>query len=181
MSKNLRTVLRRETQADHATVDRLVQTLDLSALTGYTDFLRLHAAVLLPLERWLEHDGVAVELRDWPQRARSRALLNDLAHHGVRSVPQIDIALDRGFAARAGALYVIEGARLGSRVLANASEGCPSPLSRQFLLHGRGRGYWPSFVKWLNGLELSREDVGVATAAARGVFRQYEKAFAHAA
>ena len=53
-------------------------------MAGYRRFLEINAAALLPLERSLERAGVRDMLPDWDDRARTDAILTDLARLGGR-------------------------------------------------------------------------------------------------
>ncbi|GGC49505.1 biliverdin-producing heme oxygenase [Chelatococcus reniformis] len=157
---NLRHALRHATSALHAELDGRFSALDLGNRRDYTLFLRAQAAALLPLEQRLEQAGVADVVDDWPERSRSRALLADLAALGAASPPPVPVASLQGAGAVFGALYVLEGSRLGAEVLLRehgiGDAGGQLPI--HFLGHGRGRRLWPTF---LAALELA-SSAGIA-------------------
>jgi len=170
---DLRNLLRNATADSHQRLDNLVSQLDLSRAEDYRRFLELHAAVLLPLERWLEEAGVAQRLPDWHGRTRSLALRRDLMDLGVRWGPPQRLTYDNAASAMAGVLYVTEGSRLGGKVLAKRVMGTGAGLPTAFLQHGAGGGLWSSFLAWL---ERQPRDVAFAegaVAAARNVFDRY--------
>ena len=78
----LRSILRDATATDHAALDATLGALDLCTAAGYRRFLEINAAALLPLERSLELAGVRDILPDWDDRARTEAILTDLAQLG---------------------------------------------------------------------------------------------------
>jgi heme oxygenase len=113
--------LRARTRACHERVDSAFSTFALNDARSYGAFLSAHASVLLPVERWLD----AAELvPGW--HGRGDALARDIAALGHAIPAPVDVALPRDAATRWGALYVIEGSRLGGRVLGGmVREGLP--------------------------------------------------------
>ena len=175
----LRESLKFGTTDQHTSVDCLISKLELSSSSGYAAFLSLHAKVLLPIEQWLERHGVEAELPDWSERRRSSALLDDLAQLGIPAPPYAcrgHLTLAATPPVRAGVLYVIEGSRLGSTVLARRLDPGGTAFPTSFLLHGRGQDLWPRFVEWLNRQEFDAAGTGIALNAARKVFEIYREA-----
>lgn len=177
---DLRAVLRRDTADAHARLDVLVTRLDLTDRADYLTFLQIHAAVLLPLERWLADNGVAEVLPDWPSRARSAALLDDLHRLGAQparpAMPMADGALsfDNARAVKSGIVYVLEGSRLGGRLLFKQVQSA-ADLPAAFLNHGVDQKLWASFTQWLACQPDDEAFMAEATAAAGEVFRLYEE------
>ncbi|MFW8595162.1 biliverdin-producing heme oxygenase [Cribrihabitans neustonicus] len=170
----LRTALRCGTKGEHEALDRLVSRWDLSSRGGYRNFLRMQAAALLPLEAWLEDRGAAALPPDWPARRRSQALRADLA---ALALPEPDpaafaIAPCRGTVA--GVLYVLEGSRLGGRLLHRMVETAPESMPKSFLEHGNGQPLWQGFLSWLEAQNLPGEEHPKAISAARSVFSLYQ-------
>jgi heme oxygenase len=174
----LRSLLRDATAADHARLDDMLGALDLCTVPGYRRFLEINAAALLPLEQSLERGGVGAILPDWDDRARSTAILTDLARLGGRpgrlTAPELT---DR--AAMLGTLYVLEGSRLGAAYLLRTVRACSDPLisgTTAFLGHGAGRQFWPGYLAALESCsdELAEDDL---VRSARTAF----DLFAHAA
>ncbi len=142
---------------------------------GYRRFLLCSAKALLPIETALEEAGVEASLPDWPQRTRASALRLDLADL-CASVPAsngrfapVDITNE---AFQWGALYVLEGSRLGARYL---SRQIPQHVPARYMRHGEGLPLWPSF---LERLETSRaaQEPGAAEAGARAAFLSFKEA-----
>ena len=123
----LRNILRDATAADHAQLDATLGALDLCTVAGYRRFLEINATALLPLERSLERAGVRAMLPDWGDRARTAAILTDLARLGGKpgrlNAPELT---DRS--AMLGTLYVLEGSRLGAAYLLRTVRQCSDPL-----------------------------------------------------
>ncbi len=174
----LRSILRDATAADHARLDATLGAHDLCTVPGYRRFLEINAAALLPLERSLEQAGVRTVLPDWDDRARSDAILSDLARLGGRANP-LDAPELAGRSAMLGTLYVLEGSRLGAAYLLRTVKACSDPLisgTTDFLGHGTGRHFWPQYLAVLEAHadELAEDDV---VRSARAAF----DLFAHAA
>jgi heme oxygenase len=159
----LRSILRDATAADHARLDAELGALDLCTVTGYRRLLEINATALLPLERSLERAGVRVMLPDWDGRARTAAILTDLARLGGKpcrlNAPELT---DR--AAMLGTLYVLEGSRLGAAYLLRTVRQCSDPLvsrTTAFLSHGAGQHFWPGYLAVLecHADELAEDDL----------------------
>ena len=166
----LRSILRNATAPDHARLDAALGAHDLCTVSGYRHFLEINAAALLPLERSLEHAGVRAVLPDWNDRARSAAIVSDLARLGGR--PRLlDAPALSGATAVFGTLYVLEGSRLGAAYLLRTVRACTDPTisgTTGFLGHGAGRQLWPHYLATLEAHadELDEDDlVGSARAA----------------
>jgi heme oxygenase (biliverdin-IX-beta and delta-forming) len=144
----LRSILRDATAGAHARLDAKLGALNLCTVAGYRCFLEINAAALLPLEASLERSGVRGMLPDWDHRARTDAILTDLAPLGGRpgllDAPELT---DRS--AMLGTLYVLEGSRLGAAYLLRTVRQCRDPLvsgNTAFLAHGAGRHFWPQYL-----------------------------------
>lgn len=163
-SAGLHDRLRAATAALHDAVERRFERFDLGDTADYAQFLALHAAAILPLERALEDAGIGGQLPDWPERRRSQALLQDLLAFGVDAPRPAPVTCQPGGEAL-GIAYVLEGSRLGAAVLfAQLPAGAPSA----FLGHGRGLRLWPGFLRRL--AELPLHEVAAAEHGARRAF-----------
>ena len=145
---SIRERLRDFTRPLHEQVDTAFGAYALNQREGYRAFLRAHAAAVFPLETMLEAAGVAVQLPDWPQRSRRAALAADLQAMQAGVPAWAPLAPSAGFPALWGALYVLEGSRMGARYLARKVAAAPlqPPLPRAYLEHGERDGLWQSFV-----------------------------------
>lgn len=141
----------------------------------------MHALVLPAVELWLESHDIEDVLPDWEARRRREALAADLSGLGKPMDPPIEprFAFGEPDAAEiAGAAYVLEGSRLGSRLLALSVENQIEGLPTAFLTHGDDRRLWRDFLAALSALRLSPTQRERALLAADSVFAAYEDAFA---
>jgi heme oxygenase len=167
---NLRTLLRIATAEDHARLDARAAQLDLGHSDGYIAFLCWHARVLPKLEAQL---GINPELPDWPDRIRTPALLADLAVLRIAPPAPLPPPSLVSRAERIGALYVLEGSRLGATMLARRV-GLAQPLApRSFLTHGADARLWPRFLAWLEVLHVAESAIPGMVAGARATFAAY--------
>ncbi|KRR13217.1 hypothetical protein CQ12_31535 [Bradyrhizobium jicamae] len=176
-SPTLRSILRDATAAEHARLDAQLGALDLCKAAEYCRFLEINAAALLPLEQSLVRASVRDILPDWHDRARSRAILRDLARLGGTPRLLNAPALPDRFAVL-GTLYVLEGSRLGAAYLLRKIRQCSDSVvsdNTAFLVHGVGRPLWPSFLAILEShcSELADEnDIIEPARRAFSLFRQ---------
>ncbi|MBB3172726.1 heme oxygenase [Endobacter medicaginis] len=170
----MRALLREATRPFHARVDALGSGLDLRTRSGYGALLCAHASVLPGLETVLSAGPVPP---DWSQRRRTDALLGDLKVLGLApGTVLVPPALDDP-AARLGALYVIEGSRLGNEVLRRQVIDAWPEAPVAFLAHGANAGLWQRFVAWLATFAADAAALDVAARGAGAVFELYERAF----
>lgn len=175
----LRGRLRVETAPDHERVDALAARFDLQDPDDYTAFLLAHAQALFPLEDALDRAGADRLLADWPERRRKTALRADLATLGVAApaTQSSPPALDEAEAW--GTLYVLEGSRLGARLMLRTATAAADPDIRaatRFLAHGQGGRSWPGFLERLETEAQAFDDRRVL-AGARTAFAVYAQAF----
>jgi heme oxygenase len=161
---SLRFRLRDATAKDHGRLDAVFAPFDLRKPEDYRRFLEINAAALVPLEKALAASGVSQVIPDWPQRSRVEALQSDVARLGGAIEPSPAIAtLDRDEIF--GALYVLEGSRLGARVLLPivlGSDDLRVATTNAYLSHGLDRPLWQSFVAMLERHgETIEDDSGV--------------------
>ncbi|WP_313088559.1 biliverdin-producing heme oxygenase [Pseudomonas sp.] len=148
---SVRTRLRCATAPQHQQVDQAFSRFRLEQPAGYRAFLRAHAQAIGPLEMRLQAAGVEQLLPDWPQRRRWPALQADLADLGEPLVISMPAAADKPPSAAWcwGALYVIEGSRLGGRLLARrVASGQPDAPLRY--LDAEAAPSWPAFIERLD-------------------------------
>lgn len=133
--------LRASTRDWHTRVDAAYARFTLAERASYRDFLTAHARALIPLEDWI--DGARL-LPDW--RGRSAAVADDLATLAAPPPPCPRIAWPDNEAARWGALYVLEGSRMGAAVLARA---VGPDLPTGYLNASAPPGLWRNLVQAL--------------------------------
>jgi heme oxygenase (biliverdin-IX-beta and delta-forming) len=167
--QHARTSLRAATAADHARVDDCFARYDLSDRGGYAAFLRAQAAALLPVEVVL--DDVAV-VPDWPSRRRAHLIRADLTALGSALPALITAPTLVGEAEQLGALYVIEGSRLGGAMLVRS---VPADLPRRFLGAHDSR-LWRDLLDILDTRLDTPDRLARAEAAAKHVFAMFEEA-----
>jgi heme oxygenase len=140
-----RAYLRGVTSNQHTRLDAVASAVALHTARGYAQFLSTQASVVIPLERALEQGGIERVLPDWQSRRRSDALRADLADLHSTFSPH-DVSDFHGDAALLGAAYVLEGTRLGARIVVKQI-GAHAP--RRFLRHGEELRLWQRFVETL--------------------------------
>jgi heme oxygenase len=142
-----RAFLREATSAGHERVDALYSALDLSDRGDYRLFLTGIAGAFLPIEAAAERGGAERLLPDWGARRRADMLRRDLAALG-ESVPALarvpDLASD---AEILGAVYVLEGSRLGGAIL---RKSLPVNAPKDFLDADQVHGNWRNFLEKLD-------------------------------
>ena len=166
----LRHFLRAATRDEHARVDAVFSQLDLSQREGYGAFLIAQARVLPPLEQAVAAAGL------WPDAApRSAALAADLADL-MMSMPAAQPGVEfRNPAELWGALYVVEGSRLGGKVLARRV-GAGFPM--RFLERDAAGQVWVAFQAAMARSPMLARPTGPADvlAGARKTFAAFESA-----
>lgn len=165
-----RQALRSATAVHHERVDRAYGRFDLSDKRQYRRFLEAQAAGLLPAERAIDLSDVHAILPDWPERRRGHLLRADLSALGA---PARACEGALGFATAEevlGAVYVLEGSRLGGGVLARS---VPSHFPAQFLSGADGRR-WRALIEILERVLVSERQRKSAIGAACRVFALFE-------
>ncbi len=177
-----RTLLRAATQAAHARLDTVFSRYDLACPAGYRRFLLAQAAVVPSLEAALDGalDGAGARrvLPDWPERRRSAALLADLATLGVARPPALRAPAPGGPGWVLGALYVLEGSRLGAkmlrrRVMSGGDVLCCAATA--YLTHEPGSASWPDFLAVLQ-TSPHAADLDTMVLGACDIFALFEQA-----
>lgn len=174
----LRERLKAATADAHRALDARFGSFDLTSAAGYRRFLEASAAALLPLETTLERSGVAGLFSDWPQRSRRTALAADLdCMGGVADPLPSPAAMSRH--EMLGAMYVLEGSRLGARYLLRAIAGCGEPhveAATRYLRHGSGLPLWQLFLEKLEREPVTLDDEAAAIDGATRAFAMFAKA-----
>ncbi|MBE7184236.1 MAG: biliverdin-producing heme oxygenase [Methylobacterium mesophilicum] len=142
MSPSAHTALRARTAAAHEAIDGAFARFSLAERESYRHFLLAHARVLFTLEAMLEGQA---GLPLW--RSRRAALDADLRDLGAVRPEPLPVEPIAGEAALHGVLYVLEGSRLGGRLLSRqVGEGLPSA----FLSAAHEKGEWREFLSRLD-------------------------------
>jgi heme oxygenase len=180
-SGSVRHLLRLATATDHAEVDARFAKLIGRGVAGYAEFLQLSAAAIAPLEEALREANVERILPDWKDRSRGASIRADLADLGITAPPATRPPSLGGEARQFGVLYVLEGSRLGAKVLLRrllAGPALQTPRPLRYLQHGEGLPLWPTFVEQLESSAAVRRSPADAIAGAHKAFRWFG---AHAA
>ncbi len=162
-SESARHALRRETAKLHTELDAMLSRANFDDRESYALFLARQAAPLFALEEAIDASDLPTSIPDWPLRRRTEAISDDLARLGSVS-PSPSRAPEMSDDALMGALYVLEGSRLGAKFLVKQARASSDPVVRDataYLGHGDGQSFWPSFLAVL----AKREDAGLDHAA----------------
>lgn len=128
---------------NHQRVDELFSSFSLDEAEGYGAFLKAHARALPPLE------ALAC-----PESPRLPLLIQDLAALGQEPPEPFSLEQDKGEGFRWGALYALEGSRLGGAMLARrVGPGLP----RAYLSATHGKGGWLAFQQSLDDAAASAD------------------------
>lgn len=177
--QSLRYLLRTATAPAHQRLDDAVSAdLDFGP-QSYVRFLRGLARGIVPIEDALERGGIARTVADWPERRRTNELKKDLTEFGD-ALPAASAFALVGLPEAFGALYVLEGSRLGSQLLlkqALASDSTVVRSATHYLAHGLGRKFWPSFVVLLDSSPEAQNSPDRVVAGANQAFAFIHQAF----
>lgn len=172
----LRDRLKVATLREHAALDAVVTRAHLETRAGYGAFLIASAHALVPLELALERAGVDEWLPSWRLHARRRALACDLRDLGLTGSNGPEAVIpSRDFGV--GVLYVLEGSRLGGRVLSRQVREADVEAPVAYLTHGAEQNLWRAFLMWLEGLSKVDLRTDAVEAGARYGFRCFSDAF----
>lgn len=167
---NARATLRARTAEDHARVDALFGRFDLASEDGYRGFLTAQAGAFLPIEEALDAAGIGEIVPDWHERRRSDPLRADLSRLGVQAPDGASPTFENE-AGILGALYVLEGSRLGGSLL---RKSVSPDFPRAFLDAPQPPGAWRKLLALID-VTLNRPDqTDRAVEAARMVFGAFE-------
>jgi heme oxygenase (biliverdin-IX-beta and delta-forming) len=165
-----RTALRAATAAKHDAVDAAFGGFDLTDPASYARFLTAHARALPAVEAALASCDTIPAFAP-----RTELLRADLLALGLDMPAPLPLAPPENEAAAFGALYVIEGSRLGGGMLAKQ---VPDALPRAYLSAVHQPGGWRAFGEVLDRAEKAGGPgwIDRATAAAEATFDLYAEA-----
>ena len=159
-------MLRTATAPDHEQVDAAFAGYDLAVHADYVRFLLAHARALPAAE-----DALAIhDLPMW--RRRTPMLAADLTALGEVMPDPLSFTLPAGRAAALGALYVVEGSRLGGIML---SRRVADTLPGAYLGAKHERGEWRALLMAID-TDVGEESVAEAIAGAHAAFALYATA-----
>lgn len=167
LSVKNRFALKAATDGIHRELDERLSRLDLARSDDYRRFLHFHGRSVPAVESALEAGGLDAFVEGWSDHRRSEAIAHDLAELGEPMPKPIATTPLSGVGELLGTAYVLEGSRLGGRVLKQrVGNGFPS----RFLSGSDGRGPWLHVIAALDGLLYSDRRLSEATHAARNCF-----------
>ena len=161
-----RFTLKAATDDIHRELDGRLSRLNLAEAGDYRRFLSFHARTIPPFEEALAAAGVGKLIDGWDRSRRSGAIATDLAALGEPMPVPAAVGPIRGTAELLGTAYVIEGSRLGGRML---RDRVGSDLPANFLGYS-DRSAWPMVVAALDRHVYSDGQIGEAKDAARRCF-----------
>lgn len=164
-SETATTFLRAHTRVDHEAVDAAFGGFGLDTPAGYGAFLTAHARVLAVAERALDPGGL---VQGW--EGRTAALASDLAELSLTWPQEIDLVLPAGEAARWGAIYVLEGSRLGGIYLARS---VPEGLPKAYLSAKHVSSGWKALLGAMDQSDTGPAWRADALAGAKALFAAY--------
>jgi len=165
---SLSALLRSETRGEHEGVDEAFGRFDLTCREDYGAFLTAHARVVPALEAQLAPDEL---MPGWT--GRSEALARDLHALGLPQPEVCEPDLPEGELARWGALYVLEGSRLGGAFLARR---VPAGWPSDYLGAAHPQGQWRSLLDAIDEVATSDVQDAEAVRSARAVFAAFRQA-----
>ena len=166
-----RAALRAGTAAEHERVDSLFSTLDLARADDYRLFLTAQAAAFLPVEDALDAAGAEQFVADWQARRRSHLLREDLQALGAPIPAPEPVPALHGTAEILGAVYVLEGSRLGGAML---KRSVSPDMPQSFLSAPQAPGAWRKLLETLDHHLYETASVEAAVGAARRTFQSFE-------
>ena len=162
-----RFALKAATDDIHRELDERLSTLDLTAEGDYRRFLDFHARTVPAVEASLAVGGLGDMVEGWYAGRRSDAIAADLAALGEPMPKPVEPPAFAGVGDLLGAAYVLEGSRLGGRVLERrVGPGLP----KAFLKGDGSLGPWPALIAVMDRLLYSDSLVSEAKTAARRCF-----------
>ncbi len=160
--------LRSATAADHDAVDAGFGRYDLTDTDDYRAFLIAHAKALPAVEAWLAAiPGLAAV------RSRGAALAEDLAALGEDMPAPMTFDVPASAAAGWGAMYVVEGSRLGGIML---SRSVPDGMPSAYLGAKHLSGEWRALLTAIDGEPADEAWVEQAIVGAKAAFDLYRRA-----
>ncbi len=164
--QSARSLLRTATAPAHERVDRAFGDYDLADPADYRAFLIAQAQPLVTVETAVDAFDPGAILPDWPARRRAPLIVADLADLDapIPAPEPLHLSCD---AAALGAIYVLEGSRLGGALLArNVSVDLPD----RFIRCPPAPKRWRGLIEVLDRTLKTDDQRDAAVAAARAVF-----------
>ena len=161
-----RFALKAATDDVHRELDDRLSRLNLSEPADYRRFLRIQARAVPAVEAALARAGLDALVEGWREGRRGPAIESDLAALGDEMPPPAEPPVIDGIGEMLGTAYVLEGSRLGGRVLRRqVGEGLPASF-----LSEPASNPWPALIAVMDRDLYSDALIGEATGAARRTF-----------
>ncbi|RST30220.1 heme oxygenase [Sphingomonas ginkgonis] len=177
-----RQLLRQATAAAHEAVEASLESAAPETAGGYRRLLAAQGLAVERCERLLEAADVARLVPDWAERSRRAALAEDCRALAVERVAAEGEPQSLPTPAEAlGMVYVLEGSRLGARLLHRRLQDNPDVACRaadRFLSHGCDERLWQSFVTLLEQSSIVAAKPDEAIAGAHRAFAIFSQAAA---
>ena len=151
----------------HDELDGRLSRLDLGNEGDYRRFLRFHGRIVPSVEDSLAAGGIEDLLPGWIGWRRTSSIVADLAALGEPMPDPVPTPKNNSKAELLGTAYVLEGSRLGGRIL-RKRVGNQLPVS--FLAHTGGKEAWPALIAVLDRNLYSQPLIDEAKTAARRSF-----------
>jgi len=173
----MRHLLRTRLEPLHSRLDRMVEAACFQEPLDLGRLLRIHHEALTAIVPALEQAGAANLFPGWEGRSRLALLEADLADLDTRPAaagnpPALPDERDVW-----GALYAIEGSRLGNRVLlrrvTERGNGRERQATRFLAQAPAAQASWAAFVVQLDALDYRGKDFETALRGAEAVFGVY--------
>lgn len=164
--------LKAATAAAHERLDACMSRYDLGCRVDYGAFLQAQARAFIGVEAALDAACAEIHLPDWRERRRADALRADLQLMGLDVPEPARVPTFRGEAEVLGAIYVLEGSRLGAAVLVCS---VPDEMPKSFLSSGNPAA-WRALTSVLDERLSSPELLDTAAEGACSVFAVFENA-----
>lgn len=164
----------------HARLDARLSRFNFSDRADYADMLARMSGPLSATESALSAGIAPVKFENWAGRLRAHALRADLEHLGAAFTQRFAAPIEDE-AEMFGALYVLEGSRLGGRVLARMADESGDAMVRgatRYFRHAEREGHWRSFLDAMENSEAVRAAPKRTTQSALTTFEAFEAAFA---
>ncbi len=163
-------MLRSATATEHERVDAAFGSYLLADRAQYTAFLKAQAQAFLPVEAAIDDAQPELTLPDWPNRRRAPMLRRDLAALGVKLEGLAEFPVPYSPEALLGAIYVLEGSRLGGKFL---ERQIADDLPREFM-SAHDSASWRQLVGVIDERLQSPAQIDAAIMSAKSVFAFFE-------
>ena len=175
----MRSMLRARVEAQHARLDQIIESLCFKDRFDLRPLLATHYEALSLVVPVLERAGAVILFPGWEGGSRLRALKHDLAvlsAEGARQTMDYELSL-RSEQEVWGALYAVEGSRLGNQVILRRVTEDGNDIERQatrFLADNpKHSATWARLRERLEALNYRGEDLEAAALGATKVFAVY--------